>query len=525
MTSKQLQWVGVPRGRLPKIQVASVTRGRSAASKEVLLPYLDDQLTRERQKTWVRRTSKPAEGAPTKEDLESKKHKLRLISRGRNSEAEIPTPKRLLSRLLSFGTSPLTKGSGQPVASNSERRTPLQDQQNEPKKPLSHGREHVSHVMRESRTPCNGRKRERQQEQRLFLPTINHIPRVQPLPNVSGYTSCGLGDADFPNILDGDALGSREILHDPRHTPSRDPKESLIMPQQTSVTTDFLTKMPLILEAHSFSSTLQQIGPAGRDKVGLFPSNEAQARTGNASPLLIKTSLKKQSGDVCGSLLVSARPTTCLDEPIDRNALLYPGSRDGSPQMNGLSESKRRSTYNWIQGLPEHSGAVFDIWNSRRTSSTGQSLVPHPPQNTPEPLNTSLPRSEDCTVKAGAETTISQLKPMHGCLPLASRRASRDSVGLISSQIQGGFGFVIGRPCISPPGEISVGGPSTPRGSATIRRIPSDPFSRVMLAVPGIPIAARYRMSKRVVWARAMAAREVRERDQLLSRRAKMGWG
>jgi hypothetical protein len=514
MTSNQLQWVGVPRGRLPKIQMASVTRGRSAASEEVL-PYLDDQLTRERQKTWVRRTGKPAEGALIKGGLESKKHESMLTSGGRNSEVEIPMPKkRLLSRLLSFGTSPLTKGLGRPVLPNSEPLSPLQDRQSEPKKSLSHGREHGSHVVGEPRTPCIGRKRDRQQEQRLFLPTVTHITKMQPLPIVSDYTGCSLADADFSNTLDGDAFGSGGIDHDPTYAPPRDPKGSPTMPQQVSITTNLLTKMPPILEADSRASTLQQISTAGRGRVGLFPSNEAQAGTRNASPLPINISLKKQSGDVCRSLPISAHPTTCLDEAIDQDALFYPGSREGFPRMNGLTESKRRSTYNWIQGLPENGGSIFDHWNPGRTSSTGQSLVPHPTQSTPEPLNTSL----------GAETAVPQLKPMHGCLTLASGKASRDSAGLISSQIKAGFGSVIGRPCILPPEEISAGGPSTPGGSATIRRIPSDPLSRAMLTVPGIPIAARYRMSKRAVWARAMASREVRERDQLLSRRAKMGW-
>ncbi|KAI9772266.1 MAG: hypothetical protein M1840_001015 [Geoglossum simile] len=521
MTPKQLQWVGVPRSRLPRIQMTSVTHGGAAASKEVFLPYLDDQLTRERQKTWISR-KKLAEGALVKRGLESKKHVSGLTSRDRNPETETPTPKkRLLSRLLSFGTSPLARGLGQPVLPHSERHTPLQDRQNESKKSLGYGREHGNRVMEESCTPSIGRKRDRQQEKRrLFLPTVTHIPEVQPPPIVSDYTSCGLANVDFSNTLDGDVLDLRGTPHNPMYTPSRDPKGCPIMPQQTSIATDLFIKMPPILAAGSFVSTPQKINSAGKRRVSLLPSNEAQARTRNVSPLSINASPKNPSGAVRSPLLVSAHPTTCLDEAICQNALHYPGSHEVTPQVNGLTESKRRSTYNWIQGLPEHGGSVFDTRNPG--SSTGQSLVL---RNTPEPLNTSLPRAEDWTAKADSETTVTQPEPMQGCLPLASGRPSRDSVGLISSQIKGGFGSVIGRPWILAPGEISSGGPTTPSGPATIRRIPSDPFSRVMLSAPGIPIAARYPMSKRVVWARAMAAREVRERDQLLSRRAKMGWG
>ncbi|KAI9781951.1 MAG: hypothetical protein M1839_005544 [Geoglossum umbratile] len=491
----------------------SVTRGKSTTPTEVQPPYLVDQLTREGQKARVHRTNKLAEDAPTRGALESKMHGSWPISKDQNPRHETLKPKkRLLSRLLSFGTSSLTKDSRQLVLPLSAPHTPLKSQQDESSKPLSHGRGHGSRAIKESRTPHIGKERDGQRG-RLLPPTEAHIPKKQPPSVVGDCINHGLADAAFSKILDGNAPGFSKTCHNPAYAPSRDLEGGTTIPQQTTST---ITEMPTILEVDSFVSMIRQTSSMCRGRVGFPPSNKAQARTGNAP--LPSTYVPPET------LPTNAHLGTCLDQAIELTVSLSPSSRESFFHLNGWTESKRRNTYNWIQGLPESNGRVFDTQSPRRVSSVGQTLVPHRFQDTPEPLNTSLPRAEDCPVKAHGGMTITQWKPTHGRLPLASEKASRDSIGLISSQIRGCFGSVIGWPYIYPPGEISARGPSTASSSATIRRIPSDPFPRVMLTAPGVPIATSYRMSRRVVWARAMVAREVRERDQLLQRRAKMGW-
>ncbi|KAI9859616.1 MAG: hypothetical protein M1813_006547 [Trichoglossum hirsutum] len=487
----------------------------SAASKVVFLSYIDHQLTRERGGRRVRRANKLANEALI-EDIS--KRKSETTSEEPNPEFEVLNcKKRLSSRLLPSGLDDYptkTRRYRQSALPRSIRPTSLQGKQDGSEVSLNQREKHSG----ESREGIRMQRISPEQDRQIQLgkspPALLglsddrvQIPRNEPLSTqttiIDPTKHSWVGVASW-DAIDGDVPNSGEIHPGLAHAPSRDIQENSTMIQWRNRTRDFLPRLHTILEVSSVS-TPQRPKSAGRDNGG--PLGTDQPWSGDATsldlPLPCDTPNQKQN-------------ITPLDKAIGRSEALYSHPRERCFQMDGSRESKRIRTFNWIQGLPESGGVTLN------TRGPGKiSLVPHRLHGV---ADTSLPGVEGSSSES-PRTPTAELKPIKECLPLEE---SRDPTGSISSQRGGGCDPVIGRSCVHSKRELSAGGLSSTNRWSTIRRSAtqwnlSGPISRVELS-PGIPIGARPRVSRRVIWARATVARETRERDQWLQRRAKMGW-
>ncbi|KAH0551216.1 hypothetical protein GP486_007466 [Trichoglossum hirsutum] len=517
MTSKQLQWMGVPRSRLPKIPTSTTTRQGGAAPKAVFPPYIDHQLTRERQKAQVRCDNTPAKDALI-EDIS--KRKPEPIPEEPNPAFEVLNrKKRFLSRLLSFGLSGFLTTPGRctrPAPPKSIHPISLQGQQDESKRFLGHRREHSCDSREGIRMQRISREPDMLQlggsPPALLGASDNQTQASwkEPLSTqaTTDHTNHSWAGIAFREAIDSDVPDSGEVPCDPALALSRDTREYPTVIRRKSKTRGFLPRLHTILEV-SYVPTPRQSISAGRDNGGPPPSDTDQPWSGDVMsldlslPCNMNMPIQKQNIAVCGR--PSGSSHSHLDTPLDkatgRNEPHYSRPCERCFQRDGSRESKRIRTFNWIQRLSQSDGVTLNTLGPGKVWPASQNHVPHQLPSSQWAADTRLAGAEACPSESPS-TPTAELKPVKECLPIEE---SQDPAGSISSQRRGGCDPAIGASCIDSKKEFSAGGLSSTNMSATIRRSAtswnlSGPASRVVLS-PETPIGARRRVSRRgAIW-------------------------